>query len=159
MTSRRVILIAGVLLAAALLWRLWPDERRAIRSRVEHLVDVANADAATDLEHAARIASLATALAPDIVISLDGTGQLRGRDAVIAAAQGVRRSRHARVVLDALDVSVDTATTATAIATLRLDDEPDGHVAQLGFVKQGGGWLLATAGLARPLTRPRVEER
>lgn len=155
--TRRSAGLAGVVVLAAIAWYAWPTETKAVRTRVTDLVEALNADGGeSDLARIGRAAALASALTPDVVVSLDATRHLQGREAVLGMArQALQAQGGARVELRGLQVSLGAdGTTAVADATLRVDDESY-HEVQLHLVKRDGDWLVARAALVQPLTRPR----
>jgi hypothetical protein len=103
----------------------------------------------------ARAATLAGALAPDVVVIVDEDRQVAGRDMVLGMARQVLQTRTGtRVELDTLEVQLGASrTTALANATLRIDDGTY-HDVRLQMVKAEGTWLVQSAEIVRPLVRP-----
>ena len=97
MKSRVIVFAAGLALLVGI-WQGWPSDQRRIRALVVEIASTFDGrTAANELERAARLAPLARALAPDVVVdglAADGRvadAALAGRDAVIGAAAGALR--------------------------------------------------------------------
>lgn len=97
MKSRGIAFAAGLALLVGI-WQVWPSDQRRIRSLVAGIAGAFDGrTAANELERAARLAPLARALAPDVVVdglAADGRvadAALAGREAVIGAAAGALR--------------------------------------------------------------------
>ena len=97
MRSRVIVFVIGLALLAGI-WQRWPSDQRRIRALVGEIAGTFDGRAvASELERAARLAPLARALAPEVVvdgIAADGRAAeavLAGRDAVIGAAAGALR--------------------------------------------------------------------
>lgn len=152
----RMWLVAGALAGVLAAWWVWPSEQRAVHARVTSLVEALDAGAGeSELQRMARAATLAGALAPDVVVIVDEDRQVAGRDMVLGMARQVLQTRTGtRVELDTLEVQLGASrTTALANATLRIDDGTY-HDVRLQMVKAEGTWLVQSAEIVRPLVRP-----
>lgn len=152
----RIAVVACALAVVLAAWWVWPTEARAVRARVISLVDALDTTAdETDLQRIARAATLVNALTPDVVVTIDADRRVVGRDMVLGMArQVVQTRRNMRVELDDLDVVLG-ADRATAVAnvTLRIDDDTS-HDVRLLFVRPESTWLVQSAEIVHPLTRP-----
>jgi hypothetical protein len=97
MRSRLIVFAVGLALLVGI-WQRWPSDPRRIRALVGEIAGVFDGRTiANELERAARLAPLARALAPDVIvdgIAADGRvsdAALQGRDAVVGAAAGALR--------------------------------------------------------------------
>jgi hypothetical protein len=97
MRSRLVVFAVGLALLVGI-WQRWPSDQRRIKALVGEIAGAFDGRAAAnELERAARLAPLARALAPDVVVdgfAPDGRvadAALEGREAVIGAAAGALR--------------------------------------------------------------------
>lgn len=150
-----MVLVAGALAVVLAAWWVWPSEERAVHARVTSLVEALGAGAdESELQRMARAATLAGALAPDVVVIMD-ENRVAGRDMVLGMARQVLQTRTGtRVELDTLEVQLGASrTTAMANATLRIEDGTY-HDVQLQLVKPDGTWLVQSAEIVRPLVRP-----
>lgn len=149
-------LVAGALAVAVAAWSVWPTDERAVRARVTTLVGVLNTETSeTDLQRMARAATLASGLAPDVVVTIDENRRATGREMVLGMARQALQTRTGlRVEIDRLEVRLGAGQkTASAEATLRGDDGTY-HDVRLHLVKPGGTWLVQKAEVVRPLVRP-----
>ncbi len=90
--------VAGGLLAVIVggaAFFLWPSEASRVRARVVAAADaISGASGEGDFDRLARLAGLAKALSPDIVVEAEPGGPaVRGREAVAALASQLSRRR------------------------------------------------------------------
>lgn len=124
MRPRLIVFAVGLALLVGI-WQRWPSDQRRIRTLVVEIVGVFDGrTVASELERATRLAPLARALAPDVIvdgIAADGRvsdAALQGRDAVIGAAAGaLRLAPDLTVRIDDVVVTVEPrASQASAVA-------------------------------------------
>lgn len=149
-------LAAGAAIAALVaVWWLWPTDARRIRARLAALASAVSVTAGEpDLERVTRLAALSRGLTPDVSLDPgDGTGGLRGREAVVALVSRLGAiGGPTSVALSDVEVSVEpdgARAAATALVTVRSGGEPvrqfDDHVVRFELVKADGDWLLRRA--------------
>lgn len=164
---RRALLVVLAAVTAGVLWLLWPTEARRVRARVEAVAHAASVPAdESELLRVARIASLARALAPDVLLEEpDGTLSIAGREAVVGLASRLATpSGPTSIELANVDVSIDAAGTGAAVtATVRVRsrgpsdiERADGEMVRIELTKMGNDWLVRRVSPARALTRPPV---
>lgn len=94
MKARVIVFAIGLALLAGI-WLRWPSDERRIRALVGEIAGTFDGrDPGSELERVARLAPLARALAPDVVVdglSPDDPVAVTGRDAVLGAAAGALR--------------------------------------------------------------------
>jgi len=111
---------------------------------------------ATDVERLAAVATLAGGLAPDVTLAARGR-DMRGRDAVLAAARAVTLAGvPLRVTLDDLVVHVDgDVATVEATAVVQGRDDVEDYVdVELALARAEGGWLVTAVRERAALDRP-----
>jgi hypothetical protein len=154
MTGRvvSVIVAVGIAIVGG---SVGPTETRAVRARVTALAGALDVGAdETDLQRIARAASLVNALTPDVVVTLDEHRRVAGREMVVGAARQAMQTRGGtRVELDRLEVVLG-ADRATAVADVTMRVDGGYHDVRLQLVKPDGTWLVQSAEVVRPLTRP-----
>jgi hypothetical protein len=160
----RLLLVPTVLVVAVVAVRLWRDEARAVRARVQAAADAVSGRAGEgDLDRLARLAGLGKLLTADVVVEPEpGAGGIRGRDAVVGlASQLANAGGPQRVELSDLEVTFDDAKThASVTAVARVTAAApgaaaalDGDVVRLELVKDGGSWLIARVAREPALAR------
>ena len=155
---RRLVSVALALICL-LLWWWWPTEEARVRARIAGMAAALSARSdETDLERVARVASMASGLAPDVSVDAEGR-TLDGRDAVLAASRAVAVSRRAITVsiedADIVLTADDTRAEARVIA--RIDNDTGEHGYQeltVSLRKQDGTWVVDRAFTEAPLRRP-----
>lgn len=156
MRARLVVFAIGIAIIVAT-WQVWPSDQRRIRRLVDEMADVFDGrPTASDLERAARLAPLAQALSPDVVVEGFAVGAaadsavLRGRESAIAAAMAALRFMPDLVVtVNRVDVSVmPGAPNATAVVGLTMVSRSadaagrDIREVRLTLERQGKTWLV-----------------
>jgi hypothetical protein len=163
----RALLFALGLAILITAWQVWPSDERRIRRLVHELGDVFDGrPMTTDFERAARLAPLARALAPDVVVEgvaaqgLDGAGVLTSRESVVGGAMAALRVMPDLVVsVESVDVSIwpdqarASARVGLAIGRESGDSGPWRDITELtiDLVKSGDVWLVARMAPERPL--------
>jgi hypothetical protein len=148
-------LVAGAVVACCLLvWWWWPSEESRIRSQIDRMAAALDGRGdETDLERVARIASIASGLAPDVTVQA-GAHALAGRDAVVAAVRAWAGARRA-VAVDIEDADIvvtpDSAR-AEAHVIARIDD--DYQELSVSLRREDGTWLVDGVRADAPLRRP-----
>lgn len=165
MKAKVVVYVIGLAVLASV-WHWWPSDERRIRRLVGEMAAVFDGSpAGAGLEGVARLAPLARALSPDVVVdglAPDGTiadAALTGRDAVLGAAAGALRLVP-DLLVDVEDVRVAVAprvADATAIAGVVVSGSAaDGgwrDIRELRFelARHEDGWLVTRVTPVRPL--------
>ena len=165
--------VAGGLLAViagGAAFFLWPSEASRVRARVVAAADaISTRPGEGDFDRLARLAGLANALSPDIVVEAEPGGPaVRGRESVAAlATQLASAGGPRRVELSDLEVTLDERSShAVVTAVVRVtstapDGTPaggataefDGDVIRVELARTDDGWLITRASPAPALAR------
>jgi len=170
--------VAGGLLAViagGAAFFLWPSEASRVRARVVAAADAISARPGEgDFDRLARLAGLAKALSPDIVVEAEPGGPaVRGRESVAAlATQLSSAGGPRRVELSDVEVTLDERSShAVVTAIVRVtstlpDGTPaegtpagrapaafDGDVIRIELARTDDGWLITRASPAPALAR------
>ena len=152
-------LVAVALAVILLLWCWWPNEAARVRARIDGLAAALSARSdETDLERVARVASMASGLAPDVSVEAEGR-TLDGRDAVLAASRAVAVSRRdITVTIEDADIVLTADDTRAAVRVIaRVDDDAGERGYQeltVSLRKQDGAWVVDRVFSEAPLRRP-----
>ena len=153
----RAFLVAAAIGVAVLAWVFWPEgDDRAIRRRLDELVEKANAGAAEGLEAVTRAAEIGSYFTGDVVVDLgQGSAPVAGRDTLIGMATRFQPSTTSRVVgLEDVTVAkrpdgliADVALTLTLTGPDARTGEPviDAREFALEMRKAAGEWQIARA--------------
>lgn len=156
MRARLIVFAIGIAIIVAT-WQVWPSDQRRIRRLVDEMADVFDGrPIASDVERAARLAPLARALSPNIVIegfAAEGAADaavLRGRDSAMAAAMAALRLAPG-LVITVNDVAVSVmpaAPTASAVVGLTIEGRAgdaalrDIREVRVTLEREDGTWLV-----------------
>ena len=165
MRSRVIVFAVGLVLLLGI-WHRWPSDERRIRQLVGEIAGTFDGrTAAGALERAARLAPLARALAPDVVvdgIAPDGSpaeSVLAGREAVMGAVAGALRlvpDLHISVE-DVLVTVAPQAPHATAVAGIVVSGGVGGwrdvREVQFELVRHEEAWLVTRVSPVQALRR------
>ena len=163
MTLRRALVVVAAGVAAYLAWGwLFTSAEDRVRAAVDALAAALSTQATDPLRQVAALGQLRQQLAEDVVV-FTGSGEVRGRDAVVGLWQRVRASgERARVrVLDVMVVvAADGATAAVdGVAELTVErggvPERDVRDVRAAFAQADGDWRLSRAEVIEAVTPPR----
>jgi hypothetical protein len=159
---RPVLAGVAVLVAAAAAW-FWPTDARRIRATLDTAVEaVSTAAGERELERVARAASLARALAPDVVVETAAGGPaVRGRETVVGVASRIGVGGPLAVTLEGVELTIDgEAGRATATGFARVSGAGaseagryDGAEIRIDLTKIDGAWLIARISPAPTISR------
>lgn len=156
MRARLIVFAIGIAIIVAT-WQVWPSDQRRIHRLVDEMADIFDGGpTASDVERAARLAPLARALSPNIVVEgfraegAPDSAVLRGRDSAMAAAMAALRLTPGLVIrVNDVDVSVmPAAPTATAVVRLTIEGRAgdaalrDIREVRLTLEREGETWLV-----------------
>jgi hypothetical protein len=153
--SGRLSIVAAALLAA-LVWVFWPEgEERAIKRRLNELVEEANASGGEGLALVTRAAQLGSYFTSDVVVDLGSGTLIAGRETLVGLASRFQPAAQGAVV-GLADVAVakrqgtDLADVALTVSVRGLDARTgertmDAREFALGMRKESGEWLIARA--------------
>ena len=116
--TQRIVTVTVLVVALVALWRYWPSDERQIQRLVQEMAGAVQPGAdETDIARMGRLAPLARALSPDVVV--EGPTPARGRDQVMAIAmQGGRVAPRLSIVVRDVDIQVEPGrAAATALVT------------------------------------------
>ncbi len=153
----KLVSLAGAVLVMALGWWLYPTDARRVRAACDDLAQAVSVPPREpDLARAARLATFANRLSPDVVVEVEGLdGRVEGPDQVVAIVRRLSASpRGMMVTLEDLDVTIGEdrqSAEARGVATVREpapDNEPDMTEQRrvvLRWSRSDRGWQLVHA--------------
>jgi hypothetical protein len=156
-TSRRgIVVLAGAALLAALAWVFLPEgDERAIKRRLDRLVDEANASGGEGLALVTRAAQLRSYFTSDVVVDLGSGAPIAGRETLVGMASRFQPATHGGVV-GLQDVAVakrqgaDVADVALTVTLTGVDARTgertmDAREFALEMRRESGEWLISSA--------------
>jgi hypothetical protein len=149
MSARKLVTLVFVAVAVILTARyLFWNDRRDVRRRLYAIADAAGGSGA----------QLGTFVTDDVIIKTDAVTFVGGRPAVVGLARDAAAAYpQMRVSLDAVQVELVDAATATAFFTLHVSGsgapapDPAPRQVHATLVKQQGQWLLTRGEVLRTL--------
>ncbi len=153
----RGFLAAVVAALAALAWLFWPEgDDRAIKRRLNELVEHVNASGAEGLGAVTRAAEIGAYFTDDVVVDLgQGTAPIAGRETLIGMATRFQPSTMSRLVsLEDVTVAKRQGAAIADVALTVTLTGPDARTGEqtmdarefaLEMRKDAGEWLIARA--------------
>ena len=154
--------IVAVALLAPLAWVFWPEgDERAIKRRLNELVEEANESSGEGLALVARAAQLGSYFTSDVVVDLGSGTPIGGRETLVGLASRFQPAAQGAVVgladvvvakrqgTDVADVALTV--TVTGVDARTGDRTMDAREFAVEMRKESGEWLIARASAVHTL--------
>jgi hypothetical protein len=156
-TSRRgIVVLAGAALLAVLAWLFLPEgDERAIKRRLDMLVEEANASGGEGLALVTRAARLRSYFTSDVVVDLGSGAPIAGRETLVGMASRFQPATQGAVVgvedvavakrqgADVADVALTV--TLTGVDARTGEQSMDAREFALEMRRESGEWLISRA--------------